>query len=174
AIGGLVRKAKSADAVEMLAGLSDLLRYSLDHAGEHLVRLDREIEILVRYLDIQRIRFPDRLSVTIDVPAELRRASVPAMILQPLAENAIRHGIEPFSSSGLIELRARRDGDRLQIELFNTGRLAGEPPPGRGLGVDNTRARLAQLYPGRHSFTIGDEQGGVVARLILPFDESGP
>jgi len=171
AIGGLVRKARNAEAVEMIAGLSDLLRYSLEHAGKHLVPLERELEILARYLDIQRIRFPDRLRVTIDVPGELRRASVPALILQPLAENAVRHGIEPSAASGVVELTARREGDRLCLELFNSGGLPLAPQP--GIGLENTRARLAQLFGDRHSFELTSQRGGVVARLTLPFEEAG-
>jgi signal transduction histidine kinase len=169
AIGGLVRKARSAEAVEMIAGLSDLLRYSLEHAGKHLVPLERELEILGRYLDIQRIRFPDRLTVAIDVPGELRRARVPALILQPLAENAIRHGIEPSAAPGVIELTARREGDLLCIELYNSGAALHAAQP--GIGLDNTRARLAQLYGDRHSFALANQRGGVVARLTLPFQE---
>jgi two-component system, LytTR family, sensor kinase len=170
AIGGLVRQSRSAEAVEMIAGLSDLLRYSLEHAGKHLVPLGREIEILGRYLDIQRIRFPDRLSVAIDVPGELRRAAVPALILQPLAENAIRHGIEPSAAPGVIRLTAAREGDDIRLELFNSGRVAG--PAGSGIGLENTRARLDQLYGGRHSFALAERGGGVVARLVLPFEET--
>jgi two-component system, LytTR family, sensor kinase len=169
AIGGLVRKGRSAEAVDMLAGLSDLLRYSLDHAGQHLVPLGREVEVLRRYLDIQRIRFPDRLSVEVHVPDDLARACVPAMMLQPLAENAIRHGIEPTSAHGRIELRAWRDGDLLRVELFNSGAL--RDGRGSGIGLQNTRARLDQLYGTRHSFGLHERRGGVLASLTLPYEE---
>ncbi|HKE20578.1 MAG TPA: histidine kinase [Kofleriaceae bacterium] len=175
AIGGLVRKGRSSEAVDMIAGLSDLLRYSLDNAGQHLVPLDREVEVLRRYLDIQRIRFPDRLAVEIHVPDELGRACVPAMMLQPLAENAIRHGIEPASARGRIEVRAWRDGDELRIELCNSGILVDARRAGGrssdGIGLQNTRARLEQLYGTRHRFTLANRDGGVVASLTLPFEE---
>ena len=82
--------------------------------------LGRELDVLERYLDIQRIRIGARLSIEIDVPVDLRRAAVPAMILQPLAENAIRHGIDTAPGAGVLRLRARRDGDTLALELFNT------------------------------------------------------
>jgi hypothetical protein len=171
AIGGLVRKGQSGEAIEMIAGLSDLLRYSLENAGRHLVPLARELDVLRRYLGIQCIRFADRLEVTIDVPDELGRAFVPAMMLQPLAENAIRHGIEPSAASGRIEVSARREGDELRIELWNTGAVADRP--GSGIGLDNTRARLEQLYGGRHRFSLRNQQGGVLASLILPYEENG-
>jgi two-component system, LytTR family, sensor kinase len=174
AIGGLVRKGHSAEAIEMIAGLSDLLRHALEHAGQHLVPLERELDILGRYLHIQRIRFPDRLRVRIDSPQELGRASVPSMLLQPLAENAIRHGIEPSAAPGTIELRIRRDGDLLRIHLFNTGPALREPRS--GIGLQNIRARLEQLYGGRHSFSLEDDpggRGGVMASLAVPFEEMG-
>jgi two-component system, LytTR family, sensor kinase len=169
-IGGLVRKGQSEEAIQMIAGLSDLLRYSLDNAGRHLVPLARELDVLRRYLAIQRIRFPDRLQVTIDVPDELGRALVPAMMLQPLAENAIRHGIEPSAAPGCIEVSARREGDELRIELWNTGAVADAARS--GIGLDNTRARLEQLYGGRHRFSLRDQRGGVLAGMILPYEES--
>jgi two-component system, LytTR family, sensor kinase len=174
AIGGLVRKGRSSDAIDMIAGLSDLLRYSLDNAGQHLVPLHREVDVLRRYLDIQRIRFPDRLTVEIHVPDDIARACVPAMMLQPLAENAIRHGIEPASARGRIEVRAWRDGDELHLELSNSGVLLDEPRTGRpseGIGLRNTRARLEQLYGTRQRFRLANRDGDVVASLTLPFEE---
>ena len=169
AIGGLVRQGRGTDAVEMIAGLSELLRYSLDHAGKTLVALEREVEITARYLEIQRQRFSDRLTTTIDVPAELGRARVPALVLQPLLENAVRHGIERASGAGTITVAARRDGARLVIEVVNTGPpLAGAPA---GVGIDNTRARLAQLFGGDASLALTDGDGVVVATITLPLEE---
>jgi two-component system, LytTR family, sensor kinase len=167
AIGGLVRQSRNGEAVEMIAGLSDLLRYSLDSGGD-AVPLEREIAMLRRYLDIQRLRFADRLTVRIDVADDIRRAAVPALILQPLAENAVRHGIEPLAAPGVIELRARRDGDRLRIDICNSGRLAATPRD--GLGIANTSARLAQRYGARQSFELAQRGDGVVASLSLPLE----
>jgi len=170
AIGGLVRQDRRSDAIAMIAGLSDLLRYSLDHEGAHRVTLGREVDIVMRYLDIQAIRLPDRLAVSVDVPDDLRLAEVPAMILQPLAENAVRHGIEPLSRPGEVRLSVRRDADSLVIELFNSG------PPFHehraGVGLRNTRARLGQLYGERHQFSVVTAPGGVAARLVIPFEVS--
>jgi len=170
AIGGLVRQARSAEAVEMIAGLSDLLRYSLDHEGEHLVSLGREVEVLERYLDIQRLRLGDRLSVAVEIPPDLRRAAVPAMILQPLAENAVRHGIEPSPAAGMLRVTARRDGATLHLELFNTASGAGFARA--GVGLRNTQARLRQLFGDRHSFTLEGGRTGVTARIAIPYEEA--
>jgi sensor histidine kinase YesM len=165
-IGGLVRQSRSNEAVEVIAGLSDLLRYSLDHADEQLVTLDRELAILDRYLAIQKIRFPDRLAVTVDVPDELRRTQVPAMILQPLAENAVRHGIEPSTGPGTIAVRARRAGSRIAIEIANTGPKLRDGES--GIGLANTRARLGQLYGANHALVLRNEGDGVIAILEVP------
>ena len=168
-IGGLVRNRRTDEAVEMIAGLSDLLRYSLDHAGNSLVPLGKEAEMLERYLGIQQVRFADRLTVSIDIPAEVRRARVPTLILQPLAENAIRHGVAQSASAGRVEVRAFRDSNRLRIELFNTGALSGR---NHGLGIRNTEDRLRQLYGDAQSFTLAAANGGVVASLTIPWSES--
>lgn len=169
AIGGLVRQSRGAEAVEMIANLSELLRYSLDHAGGQEVSLAREASVLSRYLDIQRVRFPDRLEVRLMIPPELERASLPALILQPPAENAVRHGIEPRAEPGTIELSVERRGEQLLLRLANSGRLGDQGLT--GLGLSNTRARLAQLYGPRQSLTLEDGDGMVTATLSLPFRE---
>lgn len=169
AIGGLVRQGRGPAAIEMIAGLSDLLRYSLDHAGRHLVPLEQELAITARYLEIQQRRFSDRLTTSIGAPPELGGALVPALLLQPLVENAVRHGIERSSAPGEIAIRARREGPRLAIEIRNSG-----PPVGAvdaGVGLENTRARLEQLYPGHHRLELRSERGGVVATVEIPCEE---
>ena len=169
-ISALVRTARQREAVTMIAGLSDLLRYSLDHAGEQRVALATELAILERYLEIERLRFPDRMAFEIDVPAEVRRAAVPTLLLQPLAENAIRHGIARSAGPGRIALRARRDGGRLCLELFNTGALAADHRA--GVGLRNTLDRLRHLYRGDQQFELRAEAGGVVAAVSLPWSEA--
>lgn len=167
AIGGLVRQDRKGEAIEMIAGLSDLLRYSLDQAGKHVVPLEQEVAIVERYLAIQRVRFADRLAIEVDVAPETRRALVPALLLQPLAENAVKHGIEAASEPGAITLRARREGDALVVAIANTG---GNPTPREGIGIANTRERLTRLFGERFSFALGKEAGGVVATVRLPFE----
>ena len=164
AISSLVRTGQNREAVTMIAGLSDLLRYMLDHAGQQLVSIDDESEMVKRYLEIQRMRFPDRLTFGIEIAADVRRAAVPAFILQPLAENAIRHG------SGVVNVRAFREDDRVRIEVFNSGALA-ESDSG-GIGVRNTRERLRQLYGDAQRFELGNAAGGVLAWMTIPWQEA--
>jgi two-component system LytT family sensor kinase len=170
AIGGLVRQQRGPEAIEMIAGLSDLLRYSLDQAGKHLVPLEQELAIIERYLEIQRLRFSDRLAIDVDVTPETRRALVPALMLQPLVENAVRHGIERSSGAGTITVSARRDGDDLTLTIANPGTRIVDAP--EGIGVANTRARLAQLFGDRQSFGLRAENGRVTAAVTLPFAEA--
>jgi two-component system LytT family sensor kinase len=172
-IGGLVRQKRGAEAVEMIAGLSDLLRYSLDHAGSQRVPLEQELAITGRYLEIQKTRFADRLTVTIDAPDEARAGLVPALLLQPLVENAVRHGIERSSQPGRVDVRARREGARLVVEVENSGPPVGAGPT--GIGLDNARARLEQLYPGQHRLDLRSESGaGAVATVVIPWEEPAP
>ncbi len=168
AVSSLVRTGKRDEAIVMIAGLSDLLRYTLDHAGNQSVTLDEEGAMLRCYMEIQRVRFPDRLTFGIEILPEVRRAAVPTLILQPLAENAIRHGIARSAGPGTVNLRAFRDHHDLRIELFNTGALGG----GReGIGLRNTRERLRQIYGDAHRFEIQDRGDGVLASLSIPCRE---
>ena len=167
AIGALVRTGKSAEAIGMIGGLSDLLRYALDRAGGTRVPLDEETGMLARYLDIQRLRFPDRLTSSIDVAPEAARAAVPVLLLQPLAENAIRHGIARSEAPGRVALKAFREGDTLRLEMFNSGRL--DPARENGIGLSTTIARLEQLYGARQSFVLRQENGGVLASVTIPW-----
>lgn len=166
-ISALVRSRNNDEAVGVIAGLSDLLRYTLDHQGEQRVPLETETAMLRRYLEIQRVRFADRLHVQIDIDDEARRAAVPTLLLQPLAENAIRHGIAHSAAAGRIEMRARREEDALHIELFNTGSL--EPGQQRGIGLQNTMERLRQLYAERQRFELRQIDGGVLATISIPW-----
>ncbi len=168
-ISALVRNGKDDDAVEVIAGLSDILRYTLDRAGRQEVSLEEETAILRRYLEIQQVRFRDRLTVTIDVADDARRVAVPALILQPLAENAIRHGIGRIAAAGRIDVRAfRRDG-QLAIEIYNSGTLSPAAP--RGIGLRNTEERLRQLYGEGQCFELRAVPGGVLASMSIPWSE---
>lgn len=169
AISALVRSNKNDDAVEMIAGLSDILRYTLDRAGRQEVALEEETAILRRYLEIQQVRFRDRLEVTIDVADDARRGAVPALILQPLAENAIRHGVSRSAAAGRIDVRAFRHDGQLSIEIYNSGSL--DPGAPRGIGLRNTEERLRQLYGGGQTFLLRSVPGGVLATLSIPWRE---
>jgi hypothetical protein len=168
-ISALVRGAQPAEAVTMIAGLSDLLRYTLDHAGAQRVPLEDELAITRRYLEIERVRFPDRMSFELDAGPEVRRAAVPTLLLQPLAENAIRHGIARVVAPGRLRIHAFRDGERLRIDVFNTGTLAAQRRA--GVGLRNTTDRLQHLYGEAHAFDLRSAEGGVLASVSLPWSE---
>lgn len=171
AIMVLVRQEKGREAEEMLSRLSDLLRLVLDDVDAQEVPLSRELEYLQLYLAIEQVRFQDRLRVEIAVDPGVLDASVPHLALQPLVENAIRHGIGKSSSAGRLRISACHLDDRLEIKVEDDGPGLGSvnPAEATGIGLANTRARLQQLYgdAGRLSVENG-EQGGVVAAILLP------
>lgn len=160
-------------AERVVSGLSDLLRISLYNAGELEVPLERELELLEPYLAIQQIRFQDRLAVSMAVAPETRRALVPNLILQPLVENAIRHGIAPRAAAGLVQIDARRVDGMLHLRVVDDGvgpGAAGGRWPAEGVGLGNTRARLQYLYGDRHRFELdGSPQGGFSVGITIPF-----
>lgn len=148
-------------AERMVSGLSELLRFSLGSAGEQEVPLERELEVLRHYLDIQQVRFHDRLSVSFDVDEEAERAYVPNLLLQPLVENAIKHGIGPRAAAGHIAIRAHRQNGMLALEVTDDG--VGEPVDvmrHEGVGLGNSRARLRSLYGDAHRFVAGPRNEG--------------
>jgi signal transduction histidine kinase len=163
-----------ARAERMVSGLSDLLRASLNRAGEEEVPLSRELSVLAHYVEIQRVRFGDRLQFAVDASVEAQGAMVPNLILQPLVENAIRHGISSRASGGHVAVRAAREGEWLRISVTDdgVGEAVGEERR-EGVGLGNTRARLAQLYGDRHRFeATGDAQGFRVV-MDIPFRNAG-
>ena len=187
AITTMALKREHDNVVVTLGYLSELLRVSLDDRLPQEVALADELELLERYIEIQRIRFGDRLTVTHDIDDEALGALVPIMILQPLAENAIVHGIAPVTGPGELRLRAaRRNGD-LVLEVSDTGpgfspsaRTNATPDRGNvdgengrstgGIGLTNTRARLAQLYGAQASLVLGGEAGGGgLVSVTMPF-----
>jgi two-component system, LytTR family, sensor kinase len=169
AISSLMHKdVKAAD--RMLARLGDLLRYALDSTGAHEVPLRKELEFLGRFLEIEQTRFGPRLEVRLEVDPGVTEAMVPSLILQPLVENAIKHGIEKRARDGLIELRAYSQNGSLCLEVRDNGPGIRPDRSGReGIGVANTRARLEQLYGDAQDFELRNgEAGGVVARVRVP------
>ena len=125
--------------------------------------------MLRRYLEIQHARFPDRMRFHIDVAPDAVRGAVPTLLLQPLAENAVRHGIAMSATPGTIEIRARRENDRLRIDMFNSGSL--DAVPQHGIGLRNTIARLEHLYGDDARFELTRSAEGVVASLSIPWNE---
>ena len=166
---------ESAD--RMISRLSDLLRLTFDGTGAPAVSLQEEIEFLQKYLEIEQIRFEDRLSVVYDVEPETLDAEVPRLILQPLVENAIKHGVSPRSGSGLIQISARvRDG-ALWVEVRDNGVGLSGTARSRlhsGIGLSNTRARLECLYGDAHRLEFSEADEGLAVRLQIPFKPVPP
>jgi two-component system LytT family sensor kinase len=157
-------------ADKMLVRLGELLRLTMSHPGQPLTRLREEISFIEKYLEIERIRFRDRLSVKFEIDPAALDADVPSLILQPLVENAIRHGIEPHVRTGQLVLSAQRTATGVELIVRDNG--AGQPAGGftrEGIGLGNTRARLLELYGDRHRFElVNHPDGGLVVRVTIP------
>ncbi len=167
-----------AAAQRMTARLGDFLRITLENVNTQEVTLQREVEFLQCYLDIERIRFGHRLTTNVRIAPETLDAEVPNLILQPIVENAIRHGVATRTATGRIDVRSWRDGAMLQVQIKDNGpglpagtaaRLANE-----GLGLTNTRARLAQLYGSNCRLELANApEGGLVVTIAIPFITNG-
>jgi len=162
------------DAAErMLDMLAELLRSSLRDSAVQEVTLRQEMEFVNRYLDIEQVRFSDRLQVEIDIPPEVSEALVPHLILQPLVENAIRHGIGPKLGPGTVQIKARREDDFLALQVLDNGLGPGARKrtlAGEGVGLSNTRARLDQLFGHQAHFEYGPAPlEGFLVALRIPF-----
>lgn len=172
AISSLMRKDPDA-ADGMISRLSDLLRLSLDHDDRHVIPLREELAFLDRYVSIEMVRFRDRLVVDVDVDPGCLDARVPKLILQPLVENAIRHGTARSSRPGEVRVVGSRDGDRLLLSVVDNGPgLAADRPLREGVGLANTRARLSQLYGREHKFEPGNvvDGRGFAVELEIPLE----
>lgn len=166
----IARDPAAADA--MLSSLSDLLREVLRRGQRREVELQEELAVLQPYLDISRRRFGDRVSFEIDVPDTIGRALVPFFVLQPLVENALRHGIEARSGKGVVSVHATRDGRSLFLTVTDDGPGADNSTNGRGIGLTNTEARLRELYGADQSLAIDrPADGGYRVRIAIPYRE---
>lgn len=172
-IAALVRANRNPAAVQTIAGLSDLLRAALRSDGAAEIPLREELAFIERYLEIERIRFRDRLEIRIAAEPDTLDALVPTLILQPLVENAIHHGIERRATPGRVEVTAsRRNGVvLLRVQDSSSGSSLGTPGRGSGgIGLSNTQARLHHLYGARQRFQLtATPEGGSVALVELPF-----
>jgi two-component system LytT family sensor kinase len=183
AISGLVREERGPLAVETIALVSEFLRHSLHECGGQEVPLDEELRFASMYLDIQKIRFEDRLSSRIVVAPGLGRAIVPSLILQPLVENAIKHGIAMRVQPGAVEIAISRAPGALVLEVYNDGPAiatqdapgpaAREPPRAGSIGLANVRNRLQGLYGADGALDIANVEGrGVRVTVRLPWREA--
>lgn len=173
AISSLMHK-NIADADRVVARLGDLLRYSLDSGGVQEVSLTEELDFLRRYLEIEKIRFGERLSVKINAGQDTLQAKVPNLILQPLVENAVRYGIGNRAKGGRIEISACREDDSLILSVKDDGPGLSRNGSGfvEGVGLRNTRVRLEQLYGENQEFQLSNGEGnGLEVRLKIPYHE---
>jgi len=157
-------------ADRMMTRLSDLLRMSLENAGTQITILSREIEFVNCYLEIEKIRFEDRLKVCLDIAPETLDAQIPHLLLQPLVDNAVKHGISKLSSGGEIRITASARDGKLHIEVSDNGPELREQyaTPASGLGLRVTRERLESLYGGNQSLQVRNSSPGVTVSVCIP------
>lgn len=162
-------------ADRMIARLGDFLRLTLENAGTQEVSLQEELEFLKCYLEIERVRFRERLTVQMNIEPQTLNARLPNLILQPIVENAIKHGIAPRTKPGRIEIEARRFNGILHVQITDNGPgLPANGGSGRivkgGVGLANTEARLQQLYGSDHRLDLANtSKGGLTVILEIPF-----
>jgi two-component system, LytTR family, sensor kinase len=171
ALAVLVRKQDTRMALSVISRLSELLRYALDQIPVQEVPLRQELDFIRQYIEIEQIRFTDRLSVQLNAAPETLDALLPNFILQPLVENAIRHGVAASGATGLLEINAARLDGHLKIEVRDNGPgLKNSNGENGGIGLANTRTRLQQLYGTAGHFELRNANGhGAVATLTIPF-----
>ena len=171
-IAALVRKNENRTAIKMLVQLGDFLRLALENKGVQEIPLKQELDFLERYLDIEKIRFQERLTVHVAAESAVLEAYVPNMILQPLVENAIHHGIAPHAEAGRIEIRAWLEDSKLLMQVRDDGPGLDPSKKSRrgGVGLANIRERLENLYGDDNDFTLRNaEEGGLLASITIPF-----
>jgi two-component system, LytTR family, sensor kinase len=157
-------------ADDMLSALSDLLRVALDRSGGQEITLKEELDFLQRYLEIEQIRFGDRLQIRYEIDAACLDAMVPNLILQPLVENAIRHGINPRPEPGQVEIAAWKEGGELFLEVSDDGPgLPAGSSLKEGVGLGNTRDRLEQLYGNTNTLQLNSSTHGLTVLVTIPF-----
>lgn len=170
-IAMMVRRNNLGEAVNMISGLSDMLRNSLGKEKKQYVTVEEEIDLVKKYLKIEAIRFQDRLKVDFKVDREVLHCAVPNLLLQPIVENAFKHGISRNINNALIEICALQENGAVALSVFNTG--SSLPPDwdlssSKGIGIVNTTHRLRQLYNGQFKFVVKEQNGGIIFKIILP------
>jgi sensor histidine kinase YesM len=167
----LMQKGEIKQAMAMLLKVSDLLRMSLKETSKDLVPIRQEVDLLRLYMDIQQIRFKDRLEIKWCVAEELMQALVPPMLLQPIAENAIKHGVEPYAKKGIVQIKIESRKKNLQILVQDNGQEGAIfSPLTLGIGLTNTKERLAHLFADNQQFTIdrNPQEAGVRVQITIP------
>ncbi|MBS0479715.1 MAG: histidine kinase [Verrucomicrobia bacterium] len=182
AISTLVRQGRNEQADETIVQLSELLRFVMVNIDLQELPFEQELAFVRCYLEVERVRFGERLTVAFDVPPETLGCVVPNLLLQPLVENAIKHGVARRSGPGGVTLTASRAGDRLRVEVRNDGPVlppgtlaGGWPVKPTGIGLRNTRSRLDHVYGADYRFEItARAEGGAVVQLDLPWRDAAP
>ncbi len=172
AVAGLVREGRNDAAVGMIVGLSDFLRRVLQGSNDQQVPLGEEMAFAQKYLDIQKVRFAERLQLSVDVPRELYPAQVPSLILQPMVENAVKHGIAKRAQGGAIRIAASRSDGILTLSVCNDGPSlpVGWEMARSGIGMSNVRTRLQSLYGDAFELSMRNQDaGGVEVSVSLPY-----
>ena len=175
AISTLILEQETRAANHMVTRLSSFLRHSLDNDPMQKVTLEQELAALKLYLDIEKVRFEDRLTLELDIPQEAASAQIPSLLLQPLVENAIKYGIARSEDGGRLRIAARVFAGDLLLELSDDGPgvklVNGQIPDASGVGLRNTRERLAELYGSRHSFRLSQtDPHGLTVNIRIPYE----
>ncbi|HEY5805288.1 MAG TPA: histidine kinase [Lysobacter sp.] len=177
AISTLILDRENATANRMVQGLSAFLRHSLDNDPMQRVTLRQELDALTLYLDIEKIRFAERLRIETAIDEDCWRALLPSLLLQPLVENAIKYAVAKQIAGGMLRIEAERDGAQLVLRVTDDGpgceSIEGDQlPPGKGVGLRNTRERLSVLYGEASGFGVRNRERGIEVTLRLPFETS--
>ncbi len=174
AITTLIELGRGAEALEMLAHLNVILKTTLKRTTPEKVPLSQELEIVESYLAIEQVRFADRLHIEIKVDPGALDSLVPCFLLQPIVENAIRHGIAHCEENGMVQATARREGAQLRLEVRDTGsRLNGHSKAGSGIGLKNTRERLAHFYQETYEMVARPlDAGGFEVAITIPYERA--
>ncbi len=171
-IASLVRQVETQKAIEMISLLSDLLRHTLRYSDVQEISLKDEMEFVAKYLEIEQIRFGDRLSVNFQIDPETEAASIPVFLLQPIVENAVKHGISPENEGGRIEIHTFKSETNVCIHVRNTGAVfdADQFSSAHGIGLKNTRSRLGVLYGDRYRMTVVPaDSSETIVSITIPF-----
>ncbi len=173
-VSSLIIDKKNGRAENLVDGLADYMRSVLNDDGDDMITVEQEIAQQVRYLEIEQVRFPKRLKFEVQIDDDVRAWKIPALIIQPLVENAIKHGVAQSCGPVRVVISAVRDAGRLKLEVANDGRMlaANDKAKGTGTGLSNIKERLAALYgPSAALFTGNDKKGMAAATIIIPDEQ---
>jgi len=173
-IAMMVRQKKNEEAVDMIGGLSDMFRLSLNKELKHFVHLEDEVELLEKYLSIESLRYQDRLEITWDIDKAVLKYNVPNFLLQPIVENAFKHGISKTLGKAELRIAIKEEQNHIRIEVFNSGSglpMNWELQKDKGIGLANTIERMLKLYKESFRFVIEEHNDGVSVILKLPINK---